>query len=172
MALLVPDHLYAGSGALEPMSTQIRIATSNDVPELLQLACEFVEDGRREMIWGPRTAALYDGIFSRLTSGRQAGAAVLAPGAGFACAIEVPHETPWGRVATGFGIFVRPAHRGSGIGRALHEALCLALRAWGFAGLITGSDTQAGAAILSALEPISSYGLIRFDSSSSEEEGA
>jgi GNAT superfamily N-acetyltransferase len=128
---------------------------------LMRLAKEFVREGRRDMVWGPKTEAMYREIFGRLLADPDAGALVHLCAAGFACAIESPCDTPHGRAAVGFGIYVRPEARGQGLAKAMHAKLLELLQDRGYDAFVTGAETPGGAAVIGELEPVSSYGVIR-----------
>jgi len=136
-------------------------ARTAPLPDLMALAEDFVREGRRDMIWGEKTEAMYREIFSRLLENPSAGALAHFHGAGFACAVEAPHETPYGRAAVGFGIYVRPNARGQGLAKAMHTKILRLLSQRGFDAFLTGAETAGGAAVIGDLEPVSFYGVVR-----------
>ncbi|HKV13347.1 MAG TPA: GNAT family N-acetyltransferase [Thermoanaerobaculia bacterium] len=130
--------------------SEVRLATMGDRRHFQRLAAEFAEEGVTPgMVAGPATEAFFARLFVQYVYDLPETGAVAVHPAGFCMAGgPIPYDTPWGKTASGWGTYVRPEHRRSGLATALRDLVVLRLRELGFRAIIgaTHIDNPAGPA--------------------------
>lgn len=117
----------------------IRHATAEDRSLFMELWKEFALDIRGngyELLWTPRTEAFFGGLFDAYLSKDLDGVVLLAGSDGALIWGEIGKEplfdTTFGRIANGFGTYVRRSLRGIGLSRRMREIAAADLYAMGF----------------------------------------
>lgn len=120
-------------------ATTIRHATAGDRDLFLALWCEFaldIQENGYELRWTPRTEAFFGSLFDAYVSGTLDGVVLLAGTDGALIWGEIGKEplfdTSFGRIANGFGTYLRRSLRGLGLSTRMRDVAASRLRELGF----------------------------------------
>ncbi|WP_058836267.1 GNAT family N-acetyltransferase [Luteimonas abyssi] len=102
-----------------PAAAVLRPAVRDDVPELLTLIRELADDGRLEHEGVADAAVLADSLFGERPAAEAVIADVEGAAAGFALFFQSVSTSPGRQGLYLEDLYVRPAHRGLGLGRTL-----------------------------------------------------
>lgn len=151
---------------------EVRLATFADKMIFMDLWERFAHDIRGngyELLWTPRTARFFSGLFDQYVRHELDGVVLMAGRVGTLCwgelAKEPPFDTTFGRTAYSLGSYVLPRYRRMGISARMRADAITRLRAMGFDS-ITGmarKENVAGyeSALATGFVPHGTTGVLR-----------